>query len=294
MKALPRRRLLLVAPALLGSAALWLLLPADRAPSQAAAPVYTDWSFNPFAKGQPLEAVQHNHDAQRQADAARAKVQQVLASGSLRGTELDGDWGSWVDGQLQPGAGLRRRFDYLLTAMGEVNPTELRHWIEQELSTERDPAAARQVLAVWDRYLMLQQAAFTAQVKLSDPASWQLALAERVAARRQILGADWAQAFYADEEQAFRDFSDGRPSPAEATPAPAALDTAAAERVRAEEAAWADWERRLQAARDQAQTLAAAPELSAPQRSQALESYLAAHFSGGELVRAKALLGTAP
>lgn len=312
MKALPRRALLLVAPALLGVAALWLLLPGDRAPSQAAAPVFTDWSFNPFAEGQPLAGVQHNADAARAADTARARVVKVWESGSLRGSDLDGDWGTWVDNQLQPSVSLRRRFDYLLTALGEVQATDLRHWIEQEVSAQMSAGAARQVLAVWDRYLQLQQQGFRQQANPNDASTWQPALAERSTARRQILGADWAQAFYGDEERAFVVFTEelaaqraagakpAKPAEVDLLTGPASeplqaqrvqqFGAAAAERLRAADTSWAEWERRLQSARQQLHTLTAAPELSALQRHQAQETYLAQHFSGHELVRARALL----
>lgn len=309
MKAWPRRALLLVAPALLGAAALWLLLPADRAPPRAAAPVFTDWNFNPFAEGQPLAGVQHNADAARAADEARVRVLKVWESGSLRGSDLDGDWGTWVDGQLQPSASLRRRFDYLLTALGEVQPSDLRHWIEQELSAQMSAGAARQVLAVWDRYITLQQHGFNQQANPNDAATWQPALAERSATRRQVLGADWAEAFYGDEERAFVTFTaeltaqraagtpqaevdllTGPPSEALQAQRVQQFGAEAAERLRAEDMAWAEWERRLQGARQQMQTLAAAPELSALQRSQAQETYLTQNFSGHELVRARALL----
>jgi lipase chaperone LimK len=282
----------------------------DGGSRPAATPSFTDWQFNPFAEGKPLDAVQHNADAMRSADAARARVAQVWQTGSLRGSDLDGDWGVWKDGQLQPSASLRRRFDYLLTALGEVSPTDLRHWIEQELSIERDSGAARQVLAVWDRYITLQQTSFKAQVNPNDPATFQPALAERVAARRQILGEDWARAFYADEEQTFVAFTEQRT--AGVRPAEVNLLTAvapseqlqaqrvrqfgpeAADRLRAEDEAWADWERRLQAARQRVQAINAAPELSALQRAQAQEAHLGEAFSGSELVRAKSLLLQAP
>jgi len=313
MKALPRRALIPVALALLGAATLWLLQPADRAPSQAAAPVFTDWNFNPFAEGQPLAGVQHNADAARAADEARVRVLKVWENGSLRGSDLDGDWGHWVDGQLQPSNSLRRRFDYLLTALGEVRPTDLRHWIEQEVSAQMSAGSARQVLAVWDRYLTLQQHAFKQQANPNDAATWQPALAERTAARRQILGADWAEAFYGDEERAFVAFTEQLTAQRSASAQPTQVDlltgppseqlqaqrvqqfgAEAAERLRAEDTAWAEWERRLHSARQQMQTLAAAPELSALQRNQAQETYLAQNFSGHELVRARALLLTAP
>jgi len=171
--------------------------------------------------------------------------------------------------------------------------------------------AARQVLAVWDRYITLQQRGFSQQANPNNAATWQPALAERSAARRQILGADWAQAFYGDEERAFVAFTEQLTAQRAAGTQAAAVDlltgppseqlqaqrvqqlgAEAAERLRAEDVAWAEWERRLQSARQQLQALAAAPELSALQRSQAQETHLAQSFSGQELVRARALLLT--
>ncbi len=304
-----------VALALLWAA--WSWLQNDRVPPPAAAPVFTDWSFSPFAEGNPLDAVQHNAEAVREAAAARARVAKVLEHGSLRGSELDGDWGQWVDGQLQPSLSLRRRFGYMLTALGEVQAADLAHWIDQEVSAERNAPAARQVLAVWGRYIRLQQTSFTTQVNPVDAATWQAALAERTAARQQILGVDWAKAFYADEERTFVAFSE-KPAAQRASGAdeqtlaiallrPAAeqneqrhaqrvaqFGAEAAERLQQEDASWADWEQRLQAARERMQAIAAAPELSALQRRQAQDAALAEAFSGNELVRARSLLGAAP
>jgi lipase chaperone LimK len=299
------------------AAAAWLKH--DGVAPQTATPVFTDWQFNPFAKGAPLDAVQHNTDAARAAEAAHARVAKVWQSGSLRGSDLDGNWGVWVGGQLQPSVTLRQRFDYLLTALGEVAHGDLRHWIEQQVTADLSAAASRQVLAVWDRYITLQQTSFRHQVNGSDTSTWQPALAERSSVRRQILGADWAQAFYADEERALVAFTEQMTAQrAGAVVAPDAqtallmssssdgLNTEqaaqlqarraeqfgadAAERLRAEDAQWADWERRLNAARQRLEALNAAPELSPLQRGQVQAAYLAGTFAGGELARARALL----
>lgn len=298
-----------LALALVWAAYGWLTAEDGREP-QASAPVFTDWNFSPYARGEPLPAVQHNADAAREADAARAHVQTVLERGSLRESELDGDWGRWVDGQLQPSRTLRQRFDYLLTSLGEADPAQLRHWIDQEVTAQKGAAAARQVLAVWDHYIALQQHRFRHAPDLADPSTWAAALAERTQVRQQLLGRDWAQAFYADEEAAFAQHIEQRKAGVRLEDDHAALlvanantnaaelhtqrvqqlGTDAAERLRAEDQAWADWERRLAAAQQTLNTLAAAPHLSGPQRQQAQEDHLAQHFSGSELQRARALL----
>lgn len=297
-----------LALALVWAAHAWLSSEDGQRP-QAAAPVFTDWNFSPYARGEPLPAVQHNADRARAADAARAHVQTVLDRGSLRESELDGDWGRWVDGQLQPSRSLRQRFDYLLTSLGEADPAQLRHWIEQDVTAHKSAAAARQVLAVWDRYIALQQHRFRHAPNVSDPTTWAAALAERSQVRQQLLGRDWAQAFYADEEATFAQHIEQRKQgrieidPSALLVANAntnadqlhtqrvqQLGADAAERLRTEDQAWADWERRLSAAQQTLNTLAAAPHLSAPQRQQAQEDHLAQHFSGSELQRARALL----
>lgn len=298
-----------LALALVWAAHGWLASEDGPGP-QAPAPAFTDWNFSPYARGEPLPAVQHNADAARTADAARAHVQGVLERGSLRESELDGDWGRWVEGQLQPSRSLRQRFDYLLTALGEADPTQLRHWIEQEVTAQKSAAAARQVLAAWDRYIALQQHRFRNTPNVADPTTWSAALSERTQVRQQLLGRDWAQAFYADEEAAFAQHIEQRKAGVREAPDHATLLVAnantnadqlhaqrvqqlgaeAAERLRAEDQAWADWERRLAAAQQALDGLAAAPHLSAPQRQQAQEDHLAQHFSGAELQRARALL----
>lgn len=296
----------------------WSLAPSPAKAPRPTEPRFTEWRDNPFAAGIPSDAAAYNEAASRAAEAAAAHVAGLWVDGSLRGTDLDGDWGLWVGDRLQPSLSLRRRFDHLLTAVGEVDTGELRHWIEQQLTVTRGIDAARQVLGIWDRYLALQQRRFTTPWKPDDPASWPAVLAERSQARRDLLGVPWAQAFYADEERDFTALAARRAAPAVAagpaaqapesadpallTPAPAQqtpeLQAArvarygpeAAERLRHEDAAWALWEQRIAEARDALQALAQRPELSEPQRRQAGLDELARRFSGTELQRAHAIL----
>lgn len=296
----------------IGVVAWWLAPSATRAP-RPAEPRFTEWRDNPFAAGVPTDAAAYNEAASRAAEAASARVARLWVDGSLRGTDLDGDWGLWVGDRLQPSLSLRRRFDYLLTGVGEVETTELRHWIEQQLTLERGIDAARQVIDVWDRYLALQQRRFETAWKPADPASWAGVLAERSKVRRDLLGAPWAQAFYADEERDFTALAARRtalvadsatataepsllvPTAAQQSPELQAARSArfgpeAAERLRVEDLAWARWEQRLADARAALQAIAQRPELSAPQREQAQRDELARRFSDTELQRAHAIL----
>jgi lipase chaperone LimK len=141
-------------------------------------------------------------------------------------------------------------------------------------------------------------------VDLRQPSTWSAALVERQIMRRQLLGADVAHAFYADEESALQSMLTRVNSGAVAGQAAAfeaglaqsphqamALHPQAQEREAQLQAQWQAWEARLDAARSQVQAYNQAPELSASQRRQAIETYLGQHFQGAELSRARSLLG---
>jgi len=219
---------------------------------------------------------------------------------SLRGTDLDGGWDVVARGQLHPTIALRRRFDQLLTLAGEAKVEELTAYIEQDVRDLAGPMAAAQVLEAWQRYITLQRHAFRS-VDPKDPQSLQAAHAERQQVRRQLLGLELATAFFAEEEAQFAALLQQRQAGA-AEPPPVrgiAIDrqTLAPEalaRLQKEEAAWADWERRLAAARDELSRLQAAAELSDLQRRQQIEQLIAQRFDAKEAVRVRALLHLSP
>ena len=236
----------------------------------------------------------------------------LFTDGSLRGAEFEGGWGRWMDGRLQPDFALRQRFDQLLTTVGEIRTDELRAFIASraERDTSREQALA--VLALWDPYLALQQVRFSATLDLSRPADWPRVLQAHQLARREHLGPAWADAFYGEEEQRFRELIAER-SQATLARAPAAATDAlnpsaqlpatvlhqlrvatygreAAERLREEDLAQIAWQTRLGNARDTVHRLRHAPELSELQRELAVEQWLAQNFSASEQIRVRALL----
>jgi lipase chaperone LimK len=239
---------------------------------------------------------------------------------SLRGTELDGSWGLDAQGRLQPTLALRRRFDHLLLLRdGEAGTATLARLVRQEVEAAAGAAAAQQVLDVWQRYVDLLDMRFATRVDLARPETWGPALAERQRARRDRLGLAWAQAFYADEEAELQALintqgrSDRSPAaPAAAAPAAsgvmvlglqrgglgpeqrAALSPEQRERLQAVEAEQAQWTGRLDEARREVDALRVAAHLSAPQRREAIEAWLAQHFDAQEQVRVRALLELPP
>jgi len=234
----------------------------------------------------------------------------LFTEGSLRGAELDGAWGAWDGQRLSPNADLRRRFDQLLTTLGETHVDELRRLVAWLAERDLGAPGAQAVLEVWDRYLKLQQHVFREPMDLARPERWPAVLQEHQLARREMLGMAWADAFYGDEETAFRQRLDqtstSQPTaePNWTAPAPAglapeawhrervaALGQEAASRLQAEERAQADWDGRLATARSAIERLSQAPELSPVQRQEAKQNWLNQNFQGSERLRAGALLG---
>jgi lipase chaperone LimK len=236
----------------------------------------------------------------------------LFVEGSLRDAALDGDWGVDGQGRLQPSLALRRRFDQLLTTLGEVNLDELTGWLLDRSLRDVGPTASAEIMAVWARYITLLEQHYTTALRLDDPQTWMQALAERQRARREILGPAWAEAFFREEEDALRRQaelarqagSSGRAAePDWLHPDPqlsadelhqrrvAQYGAEAAERLRAEDEAEARWQARLAQAREQVRALQQAPHLSEPQRQEAVEGWITSHFDAREQLRVRALLG---
>lgn len=211
------------------------------------------------------------------AQAGVRSVDEVRARGSLRGTDLDGDWGTWQEGRLKVDTALHRRFDHLLTAVGETDLRQLRQWVGREVTRERGAAAAAAVLLAWDEHLLWLQGKPTPAEEAgtaSSPPNQPVPPAHRrvspsphaLLAPEPIADAEQRKALQAQRTQSF--------------------GAEAAERLRAEDnARWA-WAQRLSQARAQLQAIGN----SLP----AQEAYLARQFSERELLRARTLLGLPP
>lgn len=212
---------------------------------------------------------------------------------SLQGTEADGAWRADARGRLVLERGVRRRFDYWLSTLGEWQPEQIERQVLDQARRELPPTAAQELAQLWTRYLALQRHPWQRLVQPTDPSTWRPALEERQAVRRQRLGREAADVFYAEEEQAlWRDIlalEAGRPVEAPAAPE-LPLHPQAEQRLAEVQAQWAAWERRLDEARAEVARLRGAVQLSEPQREQALAQWLAARFSTSEQMRVRALL----
>lgn len=290
--------------AIIVAAAFWVLgwpgsEPVQQMPSS---PSASGWqqagAANPFAAGSASGSV----TPQRPDAPASASIASVadIASTSLAGTQADGDWGVSAQGQLRASRALRQRFDYYLSLTGEMPLASIEALLQKAAQGSLKEPALGQVLGLWRKYVQLQQHSWQHAVDVRQSTTWSAALTERQIVRRQILGADWAHAFYAAEDSQLQEMilqvnspsrSASQTSSQTSELTTVALHPQASEREAALQAQWQQWEQRLEEARGQLRMLRAAPELSEPQRQQALERYLSQHFQGTELIRARALLG---
>ena len=281
------------------------------------------WWMTPNATSVPKQAAPASHKevgAIVPPDVAEAVAPAALAAwrrehSSLRGTELDGAWGLDAQGRLQPSLALRRRFDHLLLLRdGEASVATLTRAVQEEVQAAAGPAAAAQVLDLWQRYVGLLDTRFTTLVDLAKPETWGPALAERQRARRDQLGLAWAQAFYAEEEaelqalinqqagtQARGDKLLAAATPASGVivlgphgPARSALSAEQRERLDVVDAEQARWAERLAQARREIEALRTAAHLSTPQRREAVDAWLAQHFDAREQLRIRGLLELPP
>ncbi|MES1940086.1 lipase chaperone [Salinisphaera sp. T5B8] len=118
------------------------------------------------------------------------------------GTTVDGGVTLDNEGDLVVTRDLRRLFDYFLTGIGRASLPEIRTRLAGHLVALGLPAAAQaQVLAVYDRYMSYRQR--VADIRRTPQADAQAladTLARREALRKEILGLEVADAFFADDD----------------------------------------------------------------------------------------------
>ncbi len=140
---------------------------------------------------------------------------------SLRGTRVDGGFVVDADGNFVPTLDARRLFDYFLTATGELPHDELRARIHDEIGRRLEPEAARAATALLDKYLVYRERVRSlATAAVPDDGDLETRLATLVALRREVLGDEAAEAFFADEEADARRLLAARRINADTTLAP--------------------------------------------------------------------------
>lgn len=244
----------------------------------------------------------------------------LQTTGSLRDTEVDGEWPVDAQGKLVPSILVRRRFEYFIAASGEVTPQEIAALIEDDARRTLQAPAVAEAMGLLQRYLEARGEASRYKPDTRDAQSMRAALSGLHAARERILGTAWARAFYGEEEAYFETqiqrvelANSGAAGAAQAAeqqkgdsallmPAgkdPAALHDArlkaygaeATARMEAVDAQWARWNARIEQGRKEVARIRGTANLSEVQKHAQVAAYLDANFSDpSERARAQALL----
>lgn len=234
----------------------------------------------------------------------------LFKEGSFAGTEPAGSW-CVSDQKLKPCPELRSRFEYYVLGLGEVTIEEIRGLIQDEARRANGDALAAQIMAIWDKYWQVRTYAWRHKFIQADRSTWMPVFEEQRSVRRQLLGQPWAEAFFKEDEQHFQEYyaqlESGLPpppDPGEPVPQmapgkdPAAVRAervarygeAAADRLDKADADWADWERRLNAAKVEWDRLQKSANLSDTQRKAEMSTYIKSNFPADEQLRVQALL----
>jgi lipase chaperone LimK len=191
-----KRILILIGVLLLAAVALWLWWAAGDDPSAA---VRNSASTGTPTASLPTIAVSQALPEPDPGDAGRAITSSAILPPSLIDTDVDGGIELDADGQLIPGMSLRRLFDQVLSSVGELSIAQIRQLLATRLDQLTTPEGKSQALAAFERYLRYLQSVDEAASRLNE-----LPFRDRLSAlselRRQHLGADMAEAFFADEE----------------------------------------------------------------------------------------------
>ncbi|MDI1260103.1 hypothetical protein [Aquabacterium sp.] len=235
-------------------------------------------------------------------DAGKASVPQAVAGleptpPTAKGAVVRpaGGWApkAWsvLGGKLVPGRALRERFDSYLPLGKGVTMVEVRATLEQDAQADLGQANSVQVLAIWDRYARLQNHDWQHPFNGSEPKGWQATLNEQHRVRRQWLGADWAEAFFGEDEAALqRRIANLVASPRQ--PAASSLDdvlskapASAGVVASAASGARGDWRARAGKAGQEWAHLMQDASLDEGQRLIRIRLYLQQNFSGPEAAR---------
>lgn len=136
--------------------------------------------------------------------------------GSLEGTQVDGELTIDAAGALVVGPGVRRFFDYFLSATGEESEASLKARVLAALAKRLKPPALGQAEALFDRYLGYRR---EGDRRFGDQGSRDLErrYEELRGFRRTWFGAKTADALFADQDAATRAALDRRSIQADAS-----------------------------------------------------------------------------
>lgn len=151
--------------------------------------------------GEPGVTVADSDEPQSELAAFLDRDPRSLPS-SLRGTDVDGGVRADDSGRLIVESGVRRMFEYFLSTLGEASLDDVKTWVAHYLNDQLPASAAAEGWALFNRYLSYRESLGT----IADPGpgagpeEMRSVFSQRNALRREILGQEAAEAFFAEDE----------------------------------------------------------------------------------------------
>ncbi len=271
----------------------------------------TAWAWLQPGAGTTASEVVADTPSPRPADVRSPDtLRAVLYQGSFSGTQAFGSWCARTASTLTPCLGLRERFEYYINGLGEISVAEVRALIEDEARKANGAQLAQQIMAIYDKYWDVRNHTYRHNVDMADISSWMPALQEAQQYRKQILGEDWAKAFYAEDDQEFiatyqRASTGSPPPPSSSDPVPLPSMNKDAQAIRSErmarygaevtaqlealDAQQGQFDQQVALARAEWSRLQAQPNLSELDRDAQLHQFISTHFDAHNRKRATAL-----
>ncbi|KAF0806642.1 lipase chaperone [Alcanivorax xiamenensis] len=125
---------------------------------------------------------------------------------SWRGTRPDGALAEDEKGNLIINEALRRRFDYVLSALGEEDLDTLKARLAADFEARLSPSAAARAWALLQQYLGYREALAELTPPAQEPAALRHSLEQRRALRDRFFDAATAEAFFGFEDR-YADFA---------------------------------------------------------------------------------------
>lgn len=157
----------------------------------------------PAQTGKEGNAPGKRTDPAGEADLAHFLAREPAAlPASLSGTAVDGGVRADDQGRLKVEARIRRMFEYFLSTLGEATLDEVKTWVAHYLNDNLPASAAREGWSLFRDYLDYRRSleSIAEPAPDADRATMSRTLERRNRLRREKLGREAAEAFFAAEE----------------------------------------------------------------------------------------------
>jgi lipase chaperone LimK len=127
----------------------------------------------------------------------------LFEQGALAGTVAADEWCVQA-GALKPCLALRKRFEVYIEGAGGASAADLRKLVADDAFNIHGEPLAGEIMAIWDKYWALRNHVWRIKMEPGELRTWMPAFEEQRQTRQRLLGPEWAEAFFAEEDRQFK------------------------------------------------------------------------------------------